>query len=172
MQARPKIHPGMSQPVENPSIVPRNMSATTTALETTHESRETQVEVEGDNPDKIDTDAHLESRTSAQQLRDAGVSDAVWEQLQRDREVEAAKEEAYQRLRRESRDARGEARDRILKKLMAEEEERQRMLALQEKLTAHGLCPAGFHWIPQAGGFRCAGGSHFVPHGELEDMFK
>ena len=37
----------------------------------------------------------------------------------------------------------------------------------QQKLRQMGVCVAGFQWIKQAGGYRCAGGSHFVSEAQL-----
>ena len=44
------------------------------------------------------------------------------------------------------------------------EQERRRMqeVKAQTKLRSMGLCSAGYVWIKQAGGWRCAGGSHSV----------
>jgi hypothetical protein len=30
-----------------------------------------------------------------------------------------------------------------------------------------GVCVAGFTWIKQSGGYRCAGGSHWVDYSQL-----
>ena len=38
----------------------------------------------------------------------------------------------------------------------------------QIELRRMGICAAGFRWIKQAGGYRCAGGSHFVGDGLLQ----
>jgi hypothetical protein len=46
------------------------------------------------------------------------------------------------------------------------ERERKRQ-AVVAKLRAVGKCPMGFCWIAQGGGFRCAGGSHTVPYGDV-----
>ncbi|KAG9254027.1 P-loop containing nucleoside triphosphate hydrolase protein [Emericellopsis atlantica] len=176
-QAVPQVDPGRVTPpqsVAERNNEPRTMPATKTTLETT-------VAPEDDNDQPQETEAEREEDSHVSPAddegahsarRDAGVSDAVWAQLQRDREAAVAKEEAYQRLQQEARHARGEeARDRIRRRLVAAEEERQKMRAWQEKLVAHGVCPVGYQWIPQAGGFRCEGGSHFVSRDELEAMF-
>jgi len=47
------------------------------------------------------------------------------------------------------------------------EEARKKEQAAQRKLRSMGLCVAGFRWIKQTGGYRCAGGSHFVSDAQL-----
>ena len=49
----------------------------------------------------------------------------------------------------------------------AERRERQREAQAQAKLRSIGVCPVGFRWIKQAGGYRCAGGTHYVTDSEL-----
>ncbi|KAK3493497.1 P-loop containing nucleoside triphosphate hydrolase protein [Neurospora crassa] len=99
--------------------------------------------------------------------RDAGVSDAVWEQLQRDRKAEEEREEEYERLKEEAKKASDAARDRILKKLLEEEARRKKEEEMQMKLKIMGVCPVGYHWIKQSGGYRCAGGSHWMSDADL-----
>ena len=43
-------------------------------------------------------------------------------------------------------------------RVMAQKRER----AAQEKLRMLGVCVQGFRWVKQRGGYRCAGGTHFV----------
>ena len=83
------------------------------------------------------------------------------------------REEIMRKLEEERRReaaARAE-RARKLAELKAREEaqrlERQREAQAQAKLRHMGICPAGYHWIKQAGGYRCAGGSHFVKNSQL-----
>lgn len=151
-----------------------------------------------------------------EETRDAGVSDAIWMQLQTDKkaaelytehqekmirdqeQVFKAAEEAEKRLaaeakalqeiqakneyealellrkREEARIKELEAkakREKIEKELEARrkaEEERKRQEAkAQAKLRKMGICPAGFHWIKQRNGYRCAGGSHWVDDATL-----
>lgn len=58
-----------------------------------------------------------------------------------------------------------------------EEEERKRMekirenQRIQEKLQRLRPCPYGFNWHRCGGGWRCAGGSHFVSEAELRKSF-
>lgn len=102
-----------------------------------------------------------------QGIRDAGVTDEVWEQLQRDREAEDQQEQEYQALLKAQQTAREDDKLKIVKRLLEEEERRRKEVEARKKLEACGKCPAGFHWIKQAGGYRCAGGSHFVSEAAL-----
>ncbi|KAJ5823469.1 hypothetical protein N7447_005809 [Penicillium robsamsonii] len=145
--------------------------------------------------------------------RDAGVTDEVWYQLEKDKALAEAKEKEYLRLKEEEEEQKKE-----ILKLKAEEEkaareleeakkkadedakrrheqarlqhelERRRQEAIfetlrkqqkalaearrkeqanQTKLRSMGLCVAGFQWIKQSGGYRCAGGFHWVSDAEL-----
>ena len=49
----------------------------------------------------------------------------------------------------------------------AEKLERQREAQAQAKLRYMGVCPVGYHWIKQAGGYRCSAGGHFVTDSQL-----
>lgn len=102
-----------------------------------------------------------------QGIRDAGVTDEVWNQLQRDRDAEDQKEQEYQDLLKAQQTAREEDRLKIVKRLLEEEERRRKEAEARKKLEACGMCPAGYHWIKQSGGYRCAGGSHFVSEAAL-----
>ncbi|KZT74563.1 P-loop containing nucleoside triphosphate hydrolase protein [Daedalea quercina L-15889] len=46
-------------------------------------------------------------------------------------------------------------------------EEKKKEQKAQEKLRQMGVCPVGFRWIKQAGGYRCAGGAHWVTDSQL-----
>lgn len=94
--------------------------------------------------------------------RDAGVSDEVWEQLQRDKQAEERQEQEYQDLLKAQRTASDEAREEIVRRLLEEEERRRKEEEARKKLETMGVCPAGFSWIKQEGGYRCAGGSHYM----------
>ena len=72
------------------------------------------------------------------------------------------------RLRRElERRRREEELARLERERRAAEEERRRDAEAQRKLRTLGVCIAGFRWIKQAGGYRCAGGSHYVSDAQL-----
>lgn len=141
-----------------------------------------------------DTEESIESILKAK--RDPGVSDAVWEQLGRDKHAMVAKEHKYRRLQEEKRQeekriedlkrAEKEAADdeerriREQERIAAELERRRKeaiLAAIEEaremekrrqmKLRQLGPCPMGFRWIKQSGGYRCAGGSHFLDDAAL-----
>ncbi|KAI1634928.1 P-loop containing nucleoside triphosphate hydrolase protein [Biscogniauxia mediterranea] len=127
-------------------------------------------------------------------VRDAGVSDAVWEQLQRDKAAEAQRRRALARARQQAaaleRQVREQAalaaadadaarreelrrleaaRDAAVRARLEQEERARREQAVKEALARSGRCPVGFAWIPQGdGGYRCAGGSHYVAAAELK----
>ncbi len=65
------------------------------------------------------------------------------------------------------RPAKAEADERLRKIREDAERKRKEELQVQVKLREMGVCVAGFRWIKQAGGYRCAGGSHFVSNSEL-----
>ncbi|KAL6234576.1 hypothetical protein BDW75DRAFT_251397 [Aspergillus navahoensis] len=50
----------------------------------------------------------------------------------------------------------------------AEEQARRKEQQIQQKLRRMGRCVAGFQWIKQEFGYRCAGGSHFVSNDALD----
>ncbi|KAG6170686.1 hypothetical protein E4U11_001972 [Claviceps purpurea] len=96
-------------------------------------------------------------------VRDAGVSDEVWHQLEQDAEAEARRDQEHEKKKLRARDTADEAlRARIIKELMEEEERRKKEAEMKKKLKMQGRCPVGYDWIRQAEGWRCAGGSHFI----------
>lgn len=161
-------------------------------------------------------------------VRDAGVSDTVWAQLQADKRAE---ELALQRREAEMSGMveafqRAAEQERVVQQALAREEQKQRALAeaaraqkrafdqaqldelkrrreearlrdlkareerariaaalearrkeeervrkeearVQQKLREMGVCVAGFQWIKQSSGYRCAGGSHFIGNSQL-----
>ncbi|KAK2855600.1 hypothetical protein FQN49_005033 [Arthroderma sp. PD_2] len=73
------------------------------------------------------------------------------------------------RLRRQIALAKYERKIRqIVREKMKEEEVKKKEQEAQKKLREMGVCPAGFQWIKQAGGYRCAGGTHFVTDAQLK----
>ena len=47
------------------------------------------------------------------------------------------------------------------------EKRRKEEAYVQARIQGMGLCSAGFRWVKQANGYRCAGGAHFVSNGQL-----
>lgn len=141
-----------------------------------------------DEPDPLDSILKVK--------RDPGVSDAVWEQLDRDKHATIAQQKEYRRLQEEKRKEEQriedlieaeraakdeeEKRQREQERIQAElerrkneaivaamEKEREKERAAQKKLRELGPCPAGFWWVKQMGGYRCAGGSHWLRDADL-----
>ncbi|KAJ4166175.1 hypothetical protein NW765_007402 [Fusarium oxysporum] len=104
-------------------------------------------------------------------IRDAGVSDEVWEQLQKDKEQEVKDEEEFRRLKKAQQNAKDADRENLVRRILAEEEKRKKIEARKAKLMKMGVCPVGFQWIRQSGGgFRCAGGSHWMSDEAVDKM--
>ena len=192
------------QKLSGPSLRPKPASAATTKSEP----------VPKDCEDRT-SESIFASPTDV--VRDAGVSDDIWRQLQADKVAqEAAARLYYQethghekaisdlegastesgsevvRLEKLEHDAGSEVTNELkrkreeerlglldirrkkqelaakLKQMREEEDSRKKIEAqVQKKLTTIGMCPVGFRWIKQAGGYRCAGGSHFVTDAQL-----
>ncbi|KAI1208325.1 P-loop containing nucleoside triphosphate hydrolase protein [Annulohypoxylon truncatum] len=144
-----------------------------------------------DEPAKKKDDGPEDEPKNLASIRDAGVSNAVWVQLQLDRlaavrrqrelaetqrkaaELERAVREQEAALQRQKDEAKRREQLRLLeqarrrrdaeeRKRREEEETMRKEKEVQAKLKVIGRCPVGFEWIKQAGGYRCAGGTHFV----------
>ncbi|KAL5421066.1 hypothetical protein PMIN04_005913 [Paraphaeosphaeria minitans] len=129
--------------------------------------------------------------------RDPGVSDEVWEQLQQDKNAAVAREREYLRLQEEKRQdeikleelrcaelaamveeerqkleqKRAQAeldRRKKLEKIAEVEKKRKIEKERQKKVRKLGRCPMGFLWIRQSGGYRCAGGSHWLSNSVVD----
>lgn len=103
--------------------------------------------------------------------REDDVPDDIWDQLD-----QAKKEHKSQQLQhkaelvdliKELKKTEVQDRDQFQAKINAKREEIQKEQAVQKALEKMGVCPMGFHWIQMSGGYRCAGGSHFVSDNEL-----
>ncbi|GKT46258.1 NFX1-type zinc finger-containing protein 1 [Colletotrichum spaethianum] len=104
-------------------------------------------------------------------VRDAGVSDEAWEQLEKDKKAQEENDAKYRAMLDAKRRSIGAAREAILKELMKEEERRKKEEEQRKKAAMMGRCPMGYDWIRQAVGFRCEGGSHFISDGQLASFF-
>jgi len=83
------------------------------------------------------------------------------------RELELHRAEVKHRLEQAEMQKRAAsiAQEKLLKAMnVAKEKERK----VQEKLRTMGICPAGYTWIKQTNGYRCAGGSHLVSDAQLQ----
>ncbi|KAL4807516.1 P-loop containing nucleoside triphosphate hydrolase protein [Aspergillus unguis] len=169
----------------------------TTSTNSSIGSQDTAQDDEPASPGAGDSDSSAD-----EEIRDEGVPDDVWEQLQRDKESAKAAEAQYQDLLESERkseesiqetttstkapepDADDEAKkeherrrleelkqrlklEELRRKRKAEEEARRQEQKAQQKLRNMGVCVAGFRWIKQANGYRCAGGYHFVSNEAL-----
>ncbi|TYZ68458.1 hypothetical protein PybrP1_004317 [[Pythium] brassicae (nom. inval.)] len=90
--------------------------------------------------------------------RDPGVAEATWAELER------AKRE-NEEMMRELKNAADRAAQEAAKRKLDE------FVTAQKKLQRIGKCPMGFAWLQVGGGWRCAGGSHFVSDAELQRNF-
>ena len=105
----------------------------------------------------LDTDKTAElARLAQQKARD----DAEMIELKRRRE-EARLQEQMARIAHEKALAEFE------KVRREQRERREKETRAQQKLREMGVCPAGFRWTKQGGGYRCAGGSHWVDDRQL-----
>ncbi|KAK1749921.1 helicase required for RNAi-mediated heterochromatin assembly 1 [Echria macrotheca] len=158
-QPRPQL-PFRPPPSATP---PRAVTATATTLQTAQADRQASPVGDITEGQEERTDIDIVVRKAPRDVRrDAGVSDEVWEQLQRDRDAEDEREEEYRRLKEAARKASAAARAKIVERLVKEEEERKKEAEKQKKLALMGACPMGYAWIKQHGGYRCAGGSHYI----------
>jgi hypothetical protein len=84
----------------------------------------------------------------------------------KERRLDSEAKEAKQReseAKAETRELRRE-RDRLK---YAELKRKEKEELVQKRLRETGVCPMGYQWIPQQSGYRCAGGSHWVPASNL-----
>jgi hypothetical protein len=164
--------------------------------------------VEQESSENTDTEPSMDTAEGpSSDIRDAGVSDYIWEQLQRDKDAADAQEKEYLSLKQseqiqaetlqnitmmeqgdaeELKDDEAKRRheqtriqneierrrqEEILEELRKKREklaeERRKEHEAQKKLREMGVCCQGFRWIKQAGGYRCAGGSHWLSDTQL-----
>ena len=131
-----------------------------------------QAELEAEHTRKLEEDEqrlHQEQqRHEALQRHRAATEKAEARRLAAE-EDEAKRRLEQERMRHESeRRRREEELARLERERRAVEEERRKEAAAQRKLRTLGVCVAGYRWIKQAGGYRCAGGSHYVSDAQLE----
>lgn len=195
----------------------QTLPARTKVMEQPPAQSDSQKSAPADVEPNIKADSAIDPGTKPQDSginRDLGVTDEVWDQLERDkaamkmREQEYAKvkedhekqqqilmklkeeeeraekeaEEARQRADEESRKRHEQARlelelerrkqEAVAREIEARrkafEEARRKEQANQAKLRSMGVCVMGYKWIKSSGGYRCAGGSHWVSDAQLQ----
>ena len=89
----------------------------------------------------------------------------------RDMVVKQALQRQREELERQEQAARAE-RQRLLDvyraKKAEEDKKKQEQVRIKTKLRTMGVCVQGFQWIQQPGGYRCAGGAHWVTNSQLK----
>ena len=120
-----------------------------------------------------------EERRLAQKVKEAEKQSQAAQRraAELERAMAAAKDEVKKRIERELEEARRRAaeikaaRERaaaeLKRKQKEEEEKRKKALEMEQKLKHMGLCPAGYAWVKQSGGYRCTAGGHFVTDKQL-----
>ena len=99
-------------------------------------------------------------------LRRRQASEALEAKAQ-DQQARKDREEAHKAHLKALAVAKQEAKDRLRRTKEALERRRLEEARMQERLRSMSVCPMGYRWIKQAGGYRCAGGSHFVSNMQL-----
>lgn len=161
------LEPLLKPQTQTPKRPITTTTITSTQSQVTADSQPQLEEEQKNSPPPIELSTTEKPKYPTPQ-RDAGVSDSVWEQLQRDQQAAIQQEEQYQTLL-QARDRASDAeRDRTVKRLLEEEARRKKEAELKLKLAMMGKCPMGFEWIKQSSGYRCAGGSHFMSNEDLK----
>jgi hypothetical protein len=116
--------------------------------------------------------------------REKGVSDAVWEQVQKAKTATSDEQTRLKDLdgrRQEAREALigGEAADKehlrqeyvaINKEYLSARKLLQHREKVQQTLRKMGRCVYGYSWTYEGGGYRCEGGMHFVSDAEVQSI--
>ncbi|KAJ7583678.1 P-loop containing nucleoside triphosphate hydrolase protein [Mycena floridula] len=105
-----------------------------------------------------------EAKAQSDALAKAQKEKALAADILRRRQNEIARQRELARLAELKVKAEKEKREAAKREL---EQQRRQEAAVQTKLRSMGVCVAGFRWIKQHGGYRCAGGTHFISDAQL-----
>ncbi|KAG1712488.1 hypothetical protein DVH05_000232 [Phytophthora capsici] len=174
------------QPPARTELIQKFEEETLSLEEESEEKNEKMDEKEDEEESKAETEEDAEEESvdkKVNEVRDPGVSDEDWEELERAKEAHAAHLESLKRAKEEhAAHLRAMKHAREQKKIEEErrraaaiqeklEEEKRRAAAIQEKIRRICPCPAGFNWYKCGSGWRCGGGSHFVSDAQLNNQF-
>jgi hypothetical protein len=173
-QASAGALPMQTETEDPPAPSATAITVATATADATEEEPTPETHEDSDNDDNNPIEAAIS-------IRDASVSDAIWNQLQQDAEKAEEEKRESRRLAEKAEELRlwlKKCADAKLQRELEEIERKKRELeeklrreALEQaKLAQMGVCPVGFHWIRQSGGYRCAGGSHWVSDGEMKKL--
>eukprot|EP00727_Mastigamoeba_balamuthi_P013907 m51a1_g9139 hypothetical protein (3447) ;mRNA; r:63647-74936 len=109
----------------------------------------------GSETSDSEPDVDKETDDEGEAPRDSGVTDEQWAELER---AKRDRRERTERLRAEHE------RGKLL-------EEQRKQNLVRERLQRIAKCPMGFDWYRVGGGWRCAGGAHFVTDEQLASQF-
>ena len=109
-----------------------------------------------------------EQETQRQLVEKTAAEARAKQMIEEEADAERRRSLEAERLKREhERRKYEETLDRIRRERAAREEQKRIEEKAQQKLREMGVCIAGFRWIKQANGYRCAGGSHFISNAKL-----
>ncbi|KAE9394090.1 P-loop containing nucleoside triphosphate hydrolase protein [Gymnopus androsaceus JB14] len=114
--------------------------------------------------------AELERQVQETKEREAKERALLEEQAKakvKDEAERLALKRRHEEMRLRALEAQNERR-KLEEALEARREEEKKEARAQTKLRQLGVCPVGYRWIKQAGGYRCSGGSHWVNDAALE----
>jgi hypothetical protein len=115
-----------------------------------------------------ETRSKIDMCKQEEQAAKEGFPQAITPDLEQNAINEAKRLREEARIKHElERRAHEELLEGLARKRKAEEDARKKEAKAQQKLKTMGVCCMGFRWIKQSGGYRCAGGSHFVSDQEL-----
>jgi len=148
-------------------------SGVTDAIWTQLQQDKKAAELESQRLEKALRDKEEECRIAEEEEKEA-IAEAAEALVQALRAKDEAEAQELGRKREQARIRELEAKtekERIVRELQKRQEEemerKRKEQQAQTKLRQMGVCPVGFRWIKQSGGYRCAGGAHWVTDAQL-----